>query len=114
MEELLAVRRMLELEKMAIDSNIIFPLSLKEWRYMENAMKMPYDDIVNYINYFRKHLLVINQVKFLRDLEEKYSVNEKELVERFKDVHRILRYKNEILDQQLDNQKEMIKRMNNI
>ncbi len=111
MEELLAVKRMLELEKMAIDSNIVYPLSLQEWKYVERAEKIPYEEVANSIDYIIKHLFVVNQKKIMKELEKKYLVSENELYQRFEDVYRIIRYKKDILNQQLDNQKEMLKRM---
>lgn len=112
MEDLLAVRRMLELEKMAIDSDMIFPLSIQEWRYIERAEKMPYNEIVNSLNYIMKHLFFINQKKIVKELKEKYSVSEDVLNQRFEDVNRILRYQDSLNNNLLKEQKRMIKKMN--
>ena len=112
MGELLEVKRMLELEEMARTSDIKYPLSLEEWRYIERAEKMPFDEIVNSIENYNRNFLIMDQISFINKLLTKYSVTEKELEKRFNEIYRIRRYKNGILNQQLKTQKQMVKRMN--
>ena len=112
-ENELTIERMYELETMAKDYNFIYSLYLDEWKYIERVKKMPYDDILNYIFWYRKHFYIIDEVKFTKELLEKYNCSEDELFQRFKDVHKIFRYKNKNNKDLLKEQKRMVKRMNN-
>ena len=64
----LTIKRMYELEKMAKDYNFIYPLYLEEWKYIERADKMPYDDILNYMFFYQKHFCIIDEAKFMKEL----------------------------------------------
>ena len=70
-------------------------------------------DIKELIDYFKKHIIIINQIKFMNDLLNRFNCSETELEQRYKDVHKIIRYENLINNNLLKEQKRMIRRMNN-
>ena len=108
----LTIERMYELEQMAFSSNIIFPLNLNEWRYLERADKIPLNDVKNLIHYFRRNFLFLDEFKFLKEIMNQYNCKENEVKQRFKDVQKIIRYENLIIGNLLKEQKKMVKRMN--
>ena len=109
----LTIERMYELEKMVKDNNIIYPLSLVEFRYVERASKMSYNDAKEDLRCLEEIILPFGQITYIYSLLVKYNCNEKELKQRLEDVSRVMKYENIICSNLLKEQKRMIKRMNN-
>lgn len=111
---MIELNRMIELEKMAEEDDIVFPLYYGEWLYIQRAKKMPYKEVVKLIQYYQNHWYIINGTKNIKKLVIKFLSEEHEIEERVEDVYRILEYKNNLLNQHLKDQKEMVKRMKKI
>ncbi len=106
----ISIKRMIELEKMAEDDNIIYPIVLIEWNYIKMAKKISYNDMVNIINHFRKDLF-LDQIKYFKECLLKYNCNEEDFSKRFFNVQKIIKYKNKQSNDLLYKQKAMIKKM---
>ena len=109
----LTIERMYELEKMVRDNNIIYPLSLIEFRYVERAEKMPYDEMKRHLKYLGESILPLIEIRYIYHLLAIYKCTYEELNQRFKDVCLVKKYEDMINTNLLKEQKRMIKRMNN-
>ena len=107
----LTVNRMIELENMVQNHRIEYPLDIKEWRYVDRASKMCYEDVMKQIDYFERTILPIENVRHINDLMEKYKCTFDELNKRLEDVCMIKEYKNMVNNNLLKEQKRMIKRI---
>ena len=109
----LTTERMNELEQMLNNETIIKSINRNDVEYLDRATRMPYDAMMSVIEYYRKNSLIINEVTFMNDLKANFHCTEDELAQRFREVHKVRRYKNNKSKEELKIQKKMIKRMNN-
>ena len=110
----LTVERMYELEKMVKENKLSYPLHLNklEFRYVERAKKIPYDEAREDMRELGELVLVLAQIRCIYKLLAKYNTTYEELNQRFKDVENIRLYENSLNNKLLKEQKQMIKRMN--
>ena len=108
----LTIERVLELEQMAKDNNIRYPLLLNEFRYVNRAIKIPYEDARNDMKKLGECVLPLLEIRYIYQLLAKYNCTDKELSQRFKEVERIRIYKKNFNNNLLKEQKKMLKRMN--
>ena len=110
----LTVERMIEIEKMVENYNIIFPLTNPEWYYYELADKIPYKDIEELILLYKKYFIPINFLIDGMNMLEKYNCSRKELFLRIENVNKIMKYYNKLNTNLLKEQKKMLKRMKKV
>ena len=87
---MLDINRMIELEEMAKKNNIIYPLTLDEWRYIERAQKIPYELAKDGIYSLGECCLPFEQIKCIYSLLTKCKFTEEELKQRLNDVYSIM------------------------
>ena len=110
----LTVERMFELETMVKNNNIIYPLILNEFRYVERAEKMPYGEMKEHLKYLGESVLPLVQIRYIYHLLAIYKCTYEDLNQRFKDICLVKKYEDKINNILLKEQKRMIKRMNNV
>ena len=110
---MLDVTRMIELEEMAKNKDIKYPLTIDEWRYIERAEKIPYELAKEGIFSLGGCGLPLEQIKCIYSLLAKFKCSDEELKQRFNDVHCILEYLNLKYTNLVKEQKRMVKRINN-
>ena len=107
----LDAERLIELEEMIKNDNIIYPINYNEYLYLELARKMPIDKMIIFINFYKKSWYFIGETQFTNTLKVVFNCTDDELTNRFITVNKILKYKNKLNSRLLKEQKQMIKRM---
>ena len=110
----LTIERMVELERMIRSNNVVYPLNLAEWRYIERAKKVSYSDAQEEMRYLGQCTLPLFEVKYVNFILRKYNCTFEELNKRFEEVYLVKKYEDSIANELLKEQKRMIKRMNRI
>lgn len=93
MSDKLTPLRMIELEKFLRNETNITNLDVNDSMYIESAKKMPFDEIISCIVYFKQNIN-IDSVKYFQSIMEKFSVTRDELIIRLREVHAIRGYNN--------------------
>ena len=60
--------------------------------YLARATAMPYNDIKQALLDYDSSSPKMDEIKFVRDLQEKYQQSEENVLKRIKDVRRLLKY----------------------
>ncbi|MBQ8891565.1 MAG: hypothetical protein IJ068_01725 [Bacilli bacterium] len=102
------IKRMLELEELAKEKIEYANFSIEELKYIELAEKMPFNYMVAFIECYKRNFF-IDKKQIMKTLEVLFHCTEYEFDVRFKNVQRILKYKNKELDNLVDEQKKMVK-----
>ena len=112
MQNKMTIEKIIELEKLLYQDDKE-NLTKEEQMYIDKATKMPYECILDDLVYYQKNCLLIDKVLFIDYLKKKYTVSEKEVEDRIIEVQDIYKYHQKRLNNQLKEQKRMIKKMNN-
>ena len=100
---------MMELEEMVKKEVYTGNFTIEELKYIELAKIMPYDYIIGKIEEYKSNWYKIDEVQFMKELENLFKVSKYELSMRIKNVHKIRKYRNKKLNKLVNEQKEMIK-----
>ena len=112
MQKKMTIEEMVKLEKLLCIEDK-GNLTKEEQIYIDKATKMPYECILADLVYYQKNCLLIDKILFIDYLKKKYTVLEKEADDRITEVQEIYKYHHNRLNNQVKEQKRMIKRMNN-
>lgn len=105
MKKKLSVERMMELESNLNDENILINLTKEETEYVELAKKLPYNELVDIVEDYLINWYYRNDVFIIRQLINKYSCSEIELLRRFLDIVRIVEFNESKLNDNVKKQK---------
>ena len=84
------VKRMLELEDLKFSQCLNF--NEIELDYINFALKMPIEEIREYLNLYDSSSPKFDEIKFIISLQTKYSVSREALIKRIKQVRQITKY----------------------
>lgn len=91
----ISVERKLEIElelKQKEDIELNTKLSISEIVYYIEAIKMPYQEILDAIKWYDSKKLYVDELKLVQDLSQKYNVERDDIINRIQDVRRINNY----------------------
>lgn len=111
MKKKLTVERMIELESNLNDENILINLTKEETEYVELAKKLPYNELVDIVEDYLINWYFRNDVFISKQLIKKYSCSEIELFRRILDIDRIIEYNENKLKNDVNKQKQLVKKM---
>lgn len=105
MKKKLSVERMMELESNLNDENVNKNLSKEEIEYVKLAKRLPYNELLPVVNDYLINWYYRNDVFIIRQLINKYSCSEIELLRRFLDIVRIVEFNESKLNDNVKKQK---------
>lgn len=111
MKNIIDVERMIELEKMVENNEIEFPITYKEYIYIERARKIPFKYMVEFITLLKNNRPWISKKDVVNTLMNLISCSD-EIMDRYNEVNEILNYKNDKLNEMVKEQKQMVKKIN--
>lgn len=112
MQKKMTIEEMIKLEKLLCMENK-GNLTEDEKNYLNKATKVPYMCLMKDLIYYQKNCLLIDKVFYIDYLKKKYMVSEEEIEKRIMEVQRIYKYHQKGLNNQVKEQKRMVKKMNN-
>lgn len=109
----ISIERKLEIElelKQKEDIELNNKLSIPELVYYIEAIKMPYQEMLDAIKWYDIAKPYIDELKFVRDLSQKYNVERDDIINRIQDVRRINNYiEKNLIEQSYKKENDSIK-----
>lgn len=113
MRKILSTERMIELENNLNNEKMLEDLTKEETEYIKLAKKLPYNELVSIVEDYLINWYYRNDVFISRNLIDKYSCSEIELFRRILDIDRIIEHNEKKLNNELKEQKQLVKKHTN-
>jgi len=82
---------MYEIEQLRFSGNVI-GLNVIELEYLKLAIQMPIEQIKEFLNLYDSSSPKLDELKFIKNLKEKYSQSRKNVIKRIRQVRKIMNY----------------------
>lgn len=101
MKHIINIEFLVEIEDCIKDGLDFIPFNNIEEYYYSLAIKIPYEDLLIKLIYYRKNFITIDEIKYFNDLIKCYNCTKEELKDRIKAVYKINKYRTKEFNKEL-------------
>lgn len=101
MKQIINIEFLVEIEDCIKDGLDFIPFNNIEEYYYDLACKIPYEDLLIKLIYYRKNFITIDEIKYFDDLIKYYNCTKEELRDRIKAVYKINKYRTKEFNKEL-------------